>query len=236
MQTILTTLILAAVALVAIRHLVRTFFYPSPTAFPKVVADDIDTALARFEQALHRHAPDTLAALQPGLSDAQIDAIEREHHLRLTDDLRALYRWRNGSPPDARIDLIPGHRFVPLNEAAAFPSLMRQQLAGIAAVQWLAHAIFAGHRTGWLPILDDGAGDGYFYDPARRRRRAGGGFFYHFAQDRHYRFFPALANFLVGAAECYETGIYRAGRRGRSGEDFERSFALWSQYATSPGV
>ena len=217
---------------IAVRHLARTFFYPRPAKGPAALTGDVEAALARFEAALAAHAPGVLCALRPGLADERIRAIEREYGLRLTDDLRALYRWRDGSASDDGVDLIPGHWFVPLEEAARMRVEQRRQVAAAPFVQRAAFAIFAGHRTGWLPVLDDGAGDGYFYDPGRRRACA---LFYHFAEDRDYRFFPSLGNFLGGAAECYETGIYRVGRRGEIDEDYERSFELWPRYASSPG-
>jgi len=147
--------------------------------------------------------------------------------------MRALYRWRNGSPPDALTQLIPGHRFVPLDHAARTRDERRVQASAGPLVERIAYLVFAGHRTNWLVVLDDLCGDGYFYDPARRHQ--GGNFFYHFAEDRQYRFFPSLANFLAGASECYETGIYRAGRRGSAGENYDRSFSLWQRYASFSG-
>jgi cell wall assembly regulator SMI1 len=215
-----------------LRHLQRAFFYPHPRCLPDAVDESIDATMKRFENTLDRHAPDALAALQPGLADERIREIELRYRLRLTDDLRALYRWRNGSAPDERIELIPGHWFVPLEHAAEQREVMRQQVAAQTLVQRIAYWVFAGHRTKWLAVLDDLCGDGYFYDPARWRQS--GNFFYHFAEDRQYRFFPSLANFLVGAIECYESGIYRSGRPGRDGEDFGRSFELWGRYAAWP--
>ena len=84
-----------------------------------------------------------------------------------------------------------------------------------------------------MTVLDDGAGDGYFYDESRRR--SGGYFFYCFAEEGSYRFFPSLTNFLIGAAECYESQIYRCDQDGKSHENYERSYALWPRYASSPG-
>jgi hypothetical protein len=91
---------------------------------------------------------------------------------------------------------------------------------------------FRGSKDGWMTVLDDGAGDGYFYDQAKRR--SGGSFFYCFAEDGEYRFFPSLNNFLVGAAEYYESHIYRRDRDGTLSEDYERSFTLWPRYASWP--
>jgi cell wall assembly regulator SMI1 len=221
--------VVAVGAVLTIRHGARLFFYPSPGRMPGSVGD-VEAALVRFEDALRANAPDVLAALRPGLSDEEIRSSERRWRIRLTDDLRALYRWRDGSAADGGVHLIPGHRFVPLAEAAEGRIEQRAQLASTPPVQRLAYEVFAGHRTGWLSVLDDGAGDGYFYDPGRRRHA--GSFFYCFAEVREFRFFPSLANFLVGAAECYEAGIYRVGRRGELVEDHDKSPEIWAAYAS----
>lgn len=215
-----------------LRYLQRAFFYPAPGPMSEIVPEEIGRAIARFEAAISAHAPGVLSSLQPGLSDAEIASIESRYRLRLTDELRAFYRWRNGSAAEVTAELVPGHRFVPLEEAAITRAALRQQVSEQPFVQRLAYYVFAGHRTHWLTVLDDLCGDGYFYDPARRRK--GGSFFYHFAEIREYAFFPSFANFLVGAAECYEIGIYRTGAS-RTSEDYERSAELWVRYASSRG-
>ena len=139
MATGIGILILLIFAALALRHLQRTFFYPPPGTMPEAVDDDIVATLRRFEAVLAEHAPTVLASLQPGLSDEELRRMEARYRLRLSAEMRALYR-----------------------------------------------------------------------------------------------FFPSLATFLTGAAECYETGIYHGGQRGRVHEDYDRSFALWARYAASP--
>jgi len=229
LATALTIFIVLGVAFAAARHRVRSFFYPWPRSMPRAPGKDIDAALRRFEAALAAHAPQVLAALQPGLPEEQLRDIEFHYRLKLTDELRAMYRWRNGATPEAQIELIPGHRFLPFDHAAELREAMGRQLSDATLLQRVAYWIFAGHRSGWLTVLDDLCGDGYFYDPARRRWA--GSFFYHFAEDRNYRFFPSLSDFLTGAAECYETGIYSSGGKD---EDFERSAELWERYSRLP--
>ena len=234
MATAIVILILLVIAALMFRHFQRAFVYPRPRSMPDAVDESVDATLKRFEDALQQHAPDVLAALQPGLPDERIRAIESQYRLRLTDDLRALYRWRNGSPTDEQIELIPGHRFLPLEYAAEQREGLRHQVSAQTLVQRIAYWVLAAHRTKWLTVLDDLCGDGYFYDQSRRG--SDGSFFYHFAEDHQYRFFPTLSNFLTGAIECYESGIYRSDRPGRAGEDFERSFELWARYAAWPGA
>jgi cell wall assembly regulator SMI1 len=218
------------VGIVVIKHICRNFFYPSPGEMPPMVADDVRAGLQRLESTLAIHAPGVLAALRPGLPDSEISAIEAGHGIRLTDDLRALYRWRDGSPPSVRGELIPGHWFVPLEEALRMREGMRTVDPDATVFLRAADAVLS-YKQDWLPVLDDGAGDGYFYDPSRPH----GSFFYNFAEDGQYRFFPSLANFLAGAVECYECGAYRSDPRGGLSENFVRSHALWPRYASWPG-
>jgi hypothetical protein len=126
-------------------------------------------------------------------------------------------------------DFIPGHWFVPLSEALLLRDQMARETRTLPLTQRLVHASVAGHRMGWLHVLDDGCGDGYFYDPARRGRE--GSFFYTFTEDRQFHYFRTLGDFLAGVMECYKSGIYRAGADAQVEEDFKKSFSLWSRFA-----
>ena len=55
-------------------------------------------------------------SLQPGLTDEQIDALLKDWPYKLSSDVRALYRWRNGFEDDL-IQLLPGLSFLPLETA-----------------------------------------------------------------------------------------------------------------------
>src|SRR5947209_15185744 len=112
MTTTLVILTLFITAALMARHLLRTFFYPHPTAMPDVVDGDVSATVRLLEESLAEHAPEALATLRPGLTDQAIREIESRYRLRLSDDLRALYQWRNGTSADERADLIPGHRFI----------------------------------------------------------------------------------------------------------------------------
>jgi cell wall assembly regulator SMI1 len=224
--------------ILAARVVRQRFFYPRPYGFPPPATDQsMDQLLHRLDEVLRERAPAVARALRPGLSAEQIEALEREYGCRLDDDLRALYRWHDGTAQaDFMTSLLPGHRFMPLAEAMAERAEIKRQVRGLPPTQWLFHWIFAGHRLDWLTILSDGCGDGYSYDPARRGRE--GAFFFHFAEDRTYWYFRTLADFLAGAIECYESGIYRPSAAGGApdvDEDHVRSQALWPRFAASVG-
>jgi len=208
----------AAVVVVAILagpSVQRSFFYPTPRGLPPVVGETTEQLLARLQATLETNAPIVAQSLQPGLSDAQISELETRGGFHLSGDLRALYRWHNGIRTNSTVGLLPGQRFVPLDEVVAERALMRQQSGA-------AFRVFAGHRKSWLHVLDDGAGDGYFYDP--ERTDAQGAFFFHFAEIGHYVWFPSLRNFLSGVIECYKAQAVKVVADGKSlDEDTDRT-------------
>ena len=91
--------------------------YPRPTKLADRTTVPLSQLLNQYERVLLRVCPDSHAALQPGLTPQQIEALELEYDITLTDELRTLYSWRNGSDPTKRVDAFPYMRFVPLREA-----------------------------------------------------------------------------------------------------------------------
>jgi hypothetical protein len=80
--------------------------------------------------------------------------------------------------------------------------------------------------------LDDGAGDGYFYDP--KRSDSEGAFFRYFAEMSYYLWFPSLRNFLAGVVECYESQAVKVSADGKSlDEDCDRTEKIWTRFAKS---
>ncbi len=210
----------------------RSFLYPKPDGLPPVVSESTEQLLARLQAVLETKAPMVARSLRPGLTDAQIAALEEQGGFRLSEELRALYRWHNGMSTNSTVGLLVGQRFVPLDEGIRGRGLVRQQVASGSAFQRSAFSVFAGHRTGWVQVLDDGAGDGYFYDP--RRTDAEGAFFHHFAEGGYYVWFPSLRNFLAGVIECYERQAVKVAADGKGlDENFERAEGIWTRFGKS---
>lgn len=90
------------------------------------------TALAGFEAALRDSGAPTLDLMRPGLSAARIRELREPAGLVLTDELVALWSWRDGterddggpgSVPGVRL---PRFRFVSLDQALAFTREARE--------------------------------------------------------------------------------------------------------------
>lgn len=54
-------------------------------------------ALDRILNWLEQHRPSDVSLLQPGLSDEEIDELITDLPLKLPNDIRELYKWRNGT-------------------------------------------------------------------------------------------------------------------------------------------
>ena len=221
----LALLVVIALRLAAPR-MQESFFYPEAPPLPAVVSERVGSLLARLEATLRTNAPAVLEGLQPGLSDAEIRALELKGGFQLSDDLRALYRWRNGAKTNSLIGLIPGQHFVPLEWAVSERAMLLDG-EGQTATQRAAMAMFTAHMKNWIHILNDGAGDGYFFDPTRPNAP----FFYHMAEAGHYLWFPSVKNFLAAAIECYEIKVFKPSADGSDvEEDYDQSGKIWERY------
>src|SRR5204863_4963699 len=121
--------------------------------------------------------------------------------------------WHDGGERQPADEFIPSYRFLPLAESLRERAGMKEQVRSLPAVQRVWFDVFAGHRTGWLTVLTNGSGDGYFYDQARRR--SSGSFFFSMHDEHWYLFFPTLADFVGAVLECFESGAFRTSRGGR---------------------
>jgi cell wall assembly regulator SMI1 len=207
--------------------------HPSPEglfsqASPMPPVEDL---LAQYEAFLSSKVPAVLAALQPGLTEAEIDALEKQHKFKLPADLRALYRWRNGTPRNVNLAAFPNHWFVPLDVALVERDEIHRQIKTLSTDQQQELADI-GYRLAWLGLIVDGAGDGYFFDPGGSESQ--GSFFYFFAEDRGCVIYPAFRNYLEQVLEGQKSGIFVATPQGVGTADFEKAVQLGDRFGATP--
>ncbi len=193
-------------------------YYPEAGPMPPVVSESMDEALARFEAALAKHAPLSLEHLQPALSAERIAELEQEGGFQLTDEMRALYRWRNGVPPKDLTEIIPLHNFRSLEEAAERHKEVSKS----------SNDPIIGHMAVWVPVFGNPFGDGYFCDPTRSPEQ--GAVFECSIELGSFRFYPSLRNLLVGLAECYETGAFTMDAQGQLNDDYDKTSEILRKY------
>ncbi len=107
--------------------------------------------IERMDAWLAAHRADYRAVLQPGVSDAALDAFEARFSLKLPEGLRALYRWRNGQP-DSCFDSLQGNRMFSALEDIADT---KEMLDGMIGTDFEDPATW---RRGWVPFLSNGGG------------------------------------------------------------------------------
>jgi cell wall assembly regulator SMI1 len=202
--------------------------YPHAPPMPPVVTTPIADLLSQHEAFLKSNAPAISASLQLGLTDTQIDTIETKYGLKLPPDLRALYRWRDGTPRTAALAAFPDHDFVPLELALTNRDDLRKQVKAGTSEQQQVYSAYAGHRDSWVGLIVDAAGDGHFFDPARSESE--GSFFFCFAEDGNYIFYPTFRNYLAAVIEGENSGVFAPGPQGLQTVDFLKAQQLWCRF------
>jgi len=128
-------------------------------------------------------------------------------------------------------DLIPIHRFLPLEKSLADKAL---DWKGATAAQRAVVGSLISYLSSWICLFDDGAGNGYWFDP--QRKPAEGAVFSQFTEDASFVFFPSAKNLMAGVAKCYETGAYRI-KPGSTppelDEDFQLAAKIWDEFGAS---
>ncbi|WP_395140450.1 SMI1/KNR4 family protein [Armatimonas sp.] len=112
--------------------------------------------LNRFDVWLAANLLDYYASLQPGVTDAELDAFETKLGHPLTDDFRALYKWHNGSL-ESGFPPLPWYYWLPLQESLRYQS--SGTVDGFETNTWLEW------HPDWLLIDSDGSGSHLLYDP-----------------------------------------------------------------------
>jgi cell wall assembly regulator SMI1 len=119
----------------------------------------VQPLLGRMERWLAANRPDYLARLQPGVSDAQLDAFEARFSLKLPAAFRELYRWRNGQADGNYESLEKNRKFSPLESVADTKEL----LDGMIGYDFDDPRYW---RRGWVPFLYNGGGSHLCVDVA----------------------------------------------------------------------
>lgn len=208
------------------------FFYPTDVDAIGPIEGDFKAILADFEAVLKEKNETVYRSLNPGLGADDIRNLEDEYRVVLPEEVRMLYMWHDGCGDFENAfengTIIPGHWFVPLKQSLEWNRELNQSEGTFVQNAFLD--LFAGHMNGWFVLLDDGCGDGYFYDP---KRPADQGYaFYHLIEMRHYVFFSSLKNMFKAFTECYQKDAYKFDAEIKL-EDYQEEEEVMSKYGVS---
>ena len=166
--------------------------------------------LNEIEKSLQQLDHPCVDHLNPGISSQQIQELFEEIPLQPTQDLRALYTWRNGSEDSEGITL---------GELAFFPGFYLMSLE--ESIQtYLELRERNGWDKFWFPIFASGGGDFYAMNLAPEAQGQILGF-YVFEEEGQVEYW-SLKSMLATLKACYEQGIIFRNEQGYLDMDYRK--------------
>jgi cell wall assembly regulator SMI1 len=181
--------------------------YPRcPKNVPDAPTKTLLQLLTEYDALSNRIGIDTQGTYQQGLTDEELDSLEKEFDCKLHRDVRDLYRWHNGTPTGTSIYAFPYLVFQPLEYSLQmtrgdFSKLDSRDPDVIEFTdKWIRF------RQPWVCLFDDHAGGGFFYDPNRRNESAP---FFTTSNDLgSYTFYRSIGNYVEQTMAEMELGIF----------------------------
>ena len=171
---------------------------------------NISQLLNEIEKSLQQLDYPCVDHLNPGLSSQKTQELFEEIPLQPTQDLRALYTWRNGSKDSEGITL---------GELAFFPGFYLMSLE--ESIQtYLELRERNGWDKSWFPIFASGGGDFYAMNLASEAQGQILGF-YVFEEEPQVEYW-SLKSMLTTFKVCYEQGIIFRNEQGYLDMDYRK--------------
>ena len=172
--------------------------------------ETITQLLNEIEKSLQQLDHSCLVHLNPGISSQQIQELFEKIPLQPTQDLRALFTWRNGSKDCEGITL---------GELAFFPGFYLMSLE--ESIQtYMELRARNGWDKSWFPIFASGGGDFYAMNLAPEAQGQILGF-YVFEEEGQVEY-RSLKSMLATLKACYEQGIIIRNERGYLDMDYRK--------------
>ena len=170
----------------------------------------ISQLLNEIEKCLQQLDHPCVDHLNSGISSQQIQELFEEIPLQSTQDLRALYSWRNGSKDCEGITL---------GDLAFFPGFYLMSLEeSIQTYQELRET--STWNQCWFPIFASGGGDFYAMNLASEAQGHILGF-YVYEEDPQVEY-QSLESMLIALKNCFEQGIIFRNEQGYLDMDYRK--------------
>ena len=171
---------------------------------------NISQLLNEIEKSLQQLDHSCVDHLNPGITSLKIQELFEEIPLQPTQDLRALYTWRNGSEDSEGITL---------GELAFFPGFYLMSLE--ESIQtYMELRAGNGWDKSWFPIFASGGGDFYAMNLAPEAQGQILGF-YVFEEETQVEY-RSLKSMLATLKACYEQGIIFRNEQGYLDMDYRK--------------
>lgn len=115
------------------------------------------TELEKLDTLLKEKRPEYYSKLQKPLSETEISRLEAKYNIKLPDDVKALYVWKNGQNQDTYEALVNNSMFEPLE-------LVLSGNAEFTSMIGFDFEIENWWNKSWLPLFGNGGGSYICYD------------------------------------------------------------------------
>ena len=197
---------------------------------------ELTEALERIRLWQQLHHPDLAAALQPGLSDAEIEDYLKDFPFQLPQEFYELYNWRNGCAGEWQ-EFFPWYVFLPLERASEEYKMIREAAAEVAAD--LNDDPSKIWHPSWFPVFRFVCVCDYYVIKGQLKAEPASPVLFIFNDDREPDAqYASLTYMMRAVAECYEARAYfveeKTAPDGSTylslAEDEDKEFEIHEQY------
>ena len=159
----------------------------------------MEDQLAALDNCLRTLRPEFYSALNEPVSEAEVQTLEAKFNTKLPEDLKLLYRWKNGQDQACYDVFVNNSVFLPLEEALDITSELTTMIG-------LDFEIENWWNENWIPIFNNGGGDLICYDCQGIFTGNAGQLieFWHADNDRNV-IAPNLESFIAAINHFYKT-------------------------------
>lgn len=117
----------------------------------------MEKTLHKLDQNLSSLRPEFYKNLKESLKDTEIESLEKKYNIVLPEDLKALYKWKNGQESNDYESFVNNSMFLALDEALDIASENTSMIGFDFEIEnWW--------NTKWIPLFHNGGGDYICYD------------------------------------------------------------------------
>ena len=113
--------------------------------------------LNKLDQLIRKSRKDYYVKLQDPLNEAEIESLENSFSIKLPEEVKLLYKWKNGQSADASDAFVTNSMFLSLKEVLESRAELNEMIGTDFKIEnWWNEA--------WLPLFDNGGGCYICYD------------------------------------------------------------------------
>lgn len=116
----------------------------------------MEAIIQQLDRCISAARPEYYALLAAPLTSEAIAALETQYGTSIPEDLKALYRWKNGQQSSCYQSFVNNSTFMPLEEVLSSAKELDELIPDFDGENWW--------RKGWLPVFHNGGGDHICYD------------------------------------------------------------------------